>query len=171
MNLPVEIRFTPTKREIIQVTRRELLRHPSTYWVPLFFAGCAGATLYAHSLGTSPFGSGSQFVAGLLAIGGVFFYLNRILLVPSKVYEAYNSETREMERYYRFTGTGVEYKGESFQGRGDWSNFGHFTETRDYFVIYPKAEGNLWIIPKRAFPSAESVDALRELFRTKLRVW
>jgi hypothetical protein len=168
MELPVDLRFKLTEEEYLRVIRRHTVSHPLIWVATAFLAISIGAAVFCASSGKPGPGSG----AWTLTAAGLVTYLGyALLLAPARAYQRVSRAVREGELNYRFTTTGIELKAESFQARWDWSLFGHFTEVRDSFLIFPKASGSCVLIPKRVFSSPESMDTLRELLKAHLRVW
>jgi len=168
MDLPIDVRFKMTEEEFVGAVRRLLMKHPMI-WVLAGFVALSVITAYVCAFPDGP-GGGTVFWGGVAAISG--FYLAYLLLAsPTNTYLSIPREARESQLQFRFTATGVEAKSDSSASRWDWKVFRHFSEEKEFFMIYPRSGGYSILLPKRAFETPESIDALRALLKGKLRVW
>jgi hypothetical protein len=66
--------------------------------------------------------------------------------------------------HYVFTEKGVSVSGPTFSAESDWSNVAQVRETRSLFIVRPPTSA-MTILPKRCFPDATALEALRALVR------
>jgi hypothetical protein len=168
MELPVDVRYKMTEAEFVGAVRRAWTKHPLS-WVLAAFAASSAVIAFLCASSDRP-GPGAV-LWGVATAGSAFYLFYLILMSPGNAYRRMTPAVREGQLHFRFTSTGVELKSDSFQARWDWNLFGHFSEEKEFFMIYPRSGGNSILLPKRAFESTESMDALRALLKDKLRAW
>ena len=68
---------------------------------------------------------------------------------------------------YTFTAKGIAVNGPTFTAESHWSNVSRVHESRSLLVLTPPTSA-VTIIPKRCFPDASALNAVRELIRTNV---
>lgn len=70
------------------------------------------------------------------------------------------------ERRYVFDDKGITIAGKTFEDRFAWPEVTHVAETPEFFLIF--ANRSAYYLPKRAITWPETLDSLREIFRTAI---
>ena len=167
MDSPIDLRFALTRDEFIRPFRRMVLTHPLTIVVSLMVIVCLW---YLALSGPSSNPSG-KVVALMMGGVGAWWLVYAVGAGPGKAYERRNLITGPGEISYRFTPTGVEAKGESFQTRMDWNLCSGYSMDKDGYQIHSKVQTYPLCVPRRAFASPELEAAFHELLKAHLKRW
>ncbi len=153
---PVELTFTLTEKEFVRCVRSAALRHPLTLGLIAFLV-LNGLLCLAGS----PFVA----VAGTLATLALLYLGYYIVVAPQSAYDRIRPPLAERPQHFRFSDSGVEAKGISFESRLEWRTITHYRENHDSIRLY--IGGNFILLPKRAFSSVEQMESLKGWLHAK----
>ncbi len=156
--------FTPSRSDYIKTWRAFSLQHAATKIAIVFsiliVAIILASILYLHDLSLAGF-------SVLLVM--VIYYLAIFFLAPANMADKVTKDEKLNSEMFWVVDNDEVCVGNKYADIDcAWNTFGQTYETNEYFLLVYSSNKNMFqLIPKRAFKSAEQMEAFRELLQNK----
>ncbi len=164
MDLPIEIRYTPEKKDYVRASR-VLARHTPGFLiigaVILSVMVIAAVILILPEIGNATW----RNIALVVLLVGAFYVVYYFVFIPLQLSKAYKTnEYLQMERKFIFTEERVLMEIGDKATEFKWENFQKVIEGGGFYLMIFQAEERVYpFIPKDAFEDQELQDSFRQL--------